>query len=410
MKPITLTLLLTGVAAAALALSAQSQSAAGQSPDTAAVVKGNDAFAVDLYQQLSAKEGNLFFSPYSISNALAMTYAGARGQTAAEMERALHLPLGQDKLHPAFGALVRQINGSGQPRKYALTVANRLWGQKDYDFRQDFLKLTHDHYDAGLKEVDFSNAAEAARKEINAWVEEQTKDKIKELIKPNAFDKDTRLVLTNAIYFKAAWHYPFAKGATAPGKFLLPGNKAVEVPLMYQTIDAAYYYNGGSFALLDLPYKSGELSMVVLLPKDVDGLPALEKSLSADKLVAWMSKVGYAKVNLTLPKFKVTSEFMLNDALAALGMKLAFTELADFSGMTTRDKLYISSVVHKAFIDVHEDGTEAAAATAMSTKVVFGIEPVVEPVTFRADHPFVYLIRDNRAGSILFMGRVANPQ
>jgi serpin B len=376
-------------------------------PDVATVVKGNDAFALDLYQQLRAKDGNLFFSPYSISTALAMTYAGARGQTATEMEKTLHFTLGQERLHPAFGALVRQVNGHGQPRKYELTVANRLWGQKNYDFHQDFLKLTEDHYGAGLKEVDFVKATEAARKTINGWVEEQTRDKIKELLQPGILNANTRLVLTNAIYFKASWHRAFDKGATAPGKFLLPGNKDVEVQLMHQTVDAGYF-NGGNFALLDLPYEKGDLSMVVLLPKDVDGLPALEKSLSADKLAGWLAKRGHAKVILTLPKFKVTSAFELKDALTALGMKTAFTPAADFRGITTRDQLFISAVVHKAFVDVHENGTEAAAATAVVVeKSESGGHP--DLVTFRADHPFVFLIRDNQSGSILFMGRVVQP-
>jgi serpin B len=401
-------LALAAGACAALAASLCSvASAQPPHPDVATVVKGNDAFALDLYQQLSGKDGNLFFSPYSISTALAMTYAGARGQTATEMEKTLHFTLGQDRLHPAFGALVRQVNGHGQPRKYELTVANRLWGQKNYDFHRDFLKLTEDHYGAGLKEVDFVKATEAARKTINGWVEEQTKDKIKELLQPGILNANTRLVLTNAIYFKASWLRPFNKGATAPGKFLMPGNKDVEAQLMHQTVDAGYF-NGGNFALLDLPYEKGDLSMIVLLPKDVDGLPALEKSLSADKLAGWLAKRGHAKVVLTLPRFKVTSEFLLNEELRALGMKTAFTKAADFSGMTTRDQLFISAVVHKAFVDVHENGTEAAAATAvvMEKKADAG----GQLVTFRADHPFVFLIRDNQSGSILFMGRVANPQ
>jgi serpin B len=299
-----------------------------------------------------------------------------------------------------------------------LAVANRLWGQKNYDFHQDFLKLTHDHYGAGLKEVDFIQAAEAARQEINAWVTEQTKDKIKGLLPPGVLDKDTRLVLTNAIYFKGSWQRAFARAATAPGKFLLPGNKtvarrrgypAVEAQMMYQTADAGYF-NGGTFALLDLPYENGDLSMIVLLPKDVDGLPALEKALSADKLAGWLAKRGQTKVYLTLPRFKLTSEFQLKDVLDALGMKTAFTEEADFSGMTTRTKLSISAVVHKAFVDVDENGTEAAAATAAKGGVLSADPNQPEPVTFRADHPFVFLIRDNQSGSILFMGRVANPQ
>jgi serpin B len=376
-------------------------------PDVASVVKGNDAFAVDLYQQLATKDGNLFFSPYSISNALAMTYAGARGNTAAEIQKTLHFTLGQDKLHPAFADLIKKISGNGQPRKYQLTVANRLWGQKDYGFHADFLKLTQTHYGAGLKEVDFIGATEAARQAINAWVEEQTKDKIKELLQPDVLSVDTRLVLTNAIYFKAAWLREFNEKATAPGKFLLPGNKDVQVPLMHLTTDAGYY-DGGSFALLDLPYEDNQLSMVVVLPKEVDGLPALAKSLTSAKLGEWLSKRAYRPVDVTLPKFKFTSQFRLKGALTALGMKTPFSGAADFSGMTTRDNLFISDVIHKAFVDVHEKGTEAAAATAVILDKKKG-GPLDEPVTFRADHPFVFLIRDNQTGSILFLGRLARP-
>jgi serpin B len=407
MKPFVLTLFLSSAAALPLPHSAPAQPVPGKNADVAAVVKGNDEFALDLYQQLAKKDGNLFFSPYSISNALAMTYAGARGKTAAEMEKTLHFSLGQDQLHPAFAALIKQINGNGQLRKYQLTVANRLWGQKDYDFHADFLKLTQEYYGAGLKEVDFIKATEAARQAINAWVEEQTKDKIKELLKKGILSPNTRLVLTNAIYFKAAWQHAFAEGATAPGKFLLPDNKGVQVPLMHQTTSAGYY-NAGDLALLDLPYEDGQLSLVVLLPKDVAGLPALEKSLTQAQMSEWMIKRQFRPVQITLPKFKITSEFQLNEVLAALGMPTAFTTKADFSGMTTRDQLFISAVVHKAFVDVHEKGTEAAAATAvvMDKKASAKTE---EPVTFRADHPFVFLIRDNQSGSILFMGRLANP-
>jgi serine protease inhibitor len=384
----------------------RSQSSAKKDPDCAAVVKGNNAFAVDLYQQLRTPDGNLFFSPYSISTALAMTYDGARGQTAEEMAKTLHFALDQDKLHPAFAALIRATTGAGKPREYELTVANRLWGQKGLGFRPDFLKLTQDQYGAGLAEVDFYQAAEQARQTINAWVEQQTKKKIVELLKPGVVDDSTSLVLTNAIYFKAAWAHVLDKKATRPGDFRLPGNKTIQVPLMEGSVPAAVY-DGGSFTVLDLPYAQHDLSMVLLLPKAVDGLPALEKSLTASNLSSWLSKIQRAQVALTLPKFKVTSEFRLNKELMALGMPTAFTPAADFSGMTSQERLYIGLVIHKAFVDVHEEGTEAAAATAVVMKRL--AMEVLPAATFRADHPFVFLIRDNTTGSILFMGRVAQP-
>jgi serpin B len=403
MKSFTLTLVLSAVLVLGLTPAVESQE--GKAPEFTLLVKSNDEFAVDLYHQLGKNDGNLFFSPYSISNALAMTYAGARGQTAAEIAKTLHFVLPADKLHPAFAALIKQLNGDGQARKFELTVANRLWGQQGLGFEPDFLKVNQDYYGAGLKEVNYG-APEAARQEINAWVEQQTKDKIKELIKPNLITVDTRLVLTNAIYFKASWHRVFDAKATAAGKFLLPGGKTVDVPLMHQLVDAGYL-DGGSFALLDLPYEQGDLSMVIMLPKEVAGLAALEKSSTAAKLAAWLSKREHAKVKVTLPKFKLTSEFRLDEALKSLGMKTAFVPAdADFSAMTKRERLWISAVVHKAFVDVHEKGTEAAAATAV---IMEKKSAPAEPVTFRADHPFVFLIRDNHTGSILFMGRVMNP-
>jgi serpin B len=408
MKYLVPTLLLTGFVGLAAARAADDV-VQGKPADSAGVVKDNNAFALDLYHQVSGMDGNLFFSPYSISTALAMTYAGARGETAAEMAKTLHFTLGQDELHPAFGQLIRDINGDGKDRKYQLTTANRLWGQKGYDFQADFLKLTQKDYGAGLQEVNFAGAPDAARKTINAWVEEQTKDKIKELLQPGIITGNTRLVLTNAIYFKASWFRPFRKEATAPGKFRLPDGTSVDVPMMHQT-ESAGYLKGDTFALLDLPYERGDLSMIVLLPKEVGGLPALEKELTAEKLGTWLAKRQPAEVRLTLPKFKMTSEFLLNGALAKLGMKKAFDpKQADFSGMTTRDQLFISAVVHKAFVDVHEAGTEAAAATAVVMEKKDAAGGVPEPIPFTADHPFIFLVRDNRTGSVLFMGRVARP-
>ncbi|MCI0456905.1 MAG: serpin family protein [Gemmataceae bacterium] len=399
MRPLSRALVL-GVA---LAVPAAGQPQPRLNPDTATLVKDNNTFALDLYRQLAQKDGNLFFSPYSISNALAMTYSGARGQTATEMEKTLHFSLGQQRLHPAFHELIGQLGAKG--RKYQLTVANRLWGQKEYGFLPDFLKLTEASYGAGLKEVDFIKATEEARKAINAWVEQQTNDKIKELIKPGILTVDTRLVLTNAIYFKAAWMHPFREKATAPGMFHLADGKQVKVPMMRGGV-RTNYLKGDTFEALELPYEQRDLSMVVLLPKKADGMAAFEKMLTPANLSAWLRKLSDHQVDVTLPKFKITAEFMLKDTLSQMGMPIAFQRgKADFSGMTSREKLFISHVVHKAFVDVNEAGTEAAAATA----VVIERESAPPPATFRADRPFVFLIRDNRTGSILFVGRVSNP-
>jgi serpin B len=375
-------------------------------PDLPAVVEGNTRFALDLYGRLRGQEGNLFFSPYSISAALAMTSAGARGETADEMAKVLHLSLGAERLAAAEGALAKQINGGGQKRGYQLRTANALWGQKGFAFRPEFLKLTADGYGAPLHEVQFGDS-EGARKTINAWVERQTEEKIKDLIKPGVLDANTRLVLTNAIYFKGDWQLQFKKDQTRDEPFQLGGDKTVPAPLMHQQARFAYL-DGPDFQLLEMPYAGKDLSMVVLLPKKLDGLASLEKELTAANLGRWLKGAQEQKVQVALPRFRLTAEFGLNKALAELGMPSAFSESADFSGMGgSKGELYLSAVVHKAFVDVNEEGTEAAAATG-AVVAARALGPVV-PV-FRADHPFVFLIRDRRSDSVLFLGRLASPQ
>lgn len=375
-------------------------------PVWAAVVKGNNQFAFDLYGRLREKEGNLFFAPNSISTALAMTYAGARGDTASEMAKALHFAQPPDELHPAFAALLKELNGEGKKRGYQLSVANALWGQKGEGFKDDFLKLTKDNYGAGFRQVDFARATEAARQEINAWVEKRTRDKIKDLLKPGVLDPLTRLVLTNAVYFKGDWESPFKKDRTRDEAFDDGGGTKAKVPMMHQATKFKYH-DAGSLQVLEMPYAGKELSMVVLLPKKVGGLADLEKSLTADKLADWLGKAREQQVIVSLPRFKTTSELSLNRPLEALGMKKAFQMPgADFSGMNGREDLYITAVVHKAFVDVNEEGTEAAA----STGVVIGLRAVpAQRPEFRADHPFVFLVRDTRSGSVLFLGRLVNP-
>lgn len=378
-------------------------------PDVASVVRDNNTFAFDLYGQLAQQDGNLFFSPYSISNALAMTYAGARGETAKQMATTLHFTLEQERLHPAFGSLRHEILGADPERKvnrkFELETANRLWGQMDYNFLPDFLKTTEDNYGAGLRQVDFITARDEARKTINAWVEEQTHDKIKELIKPDILSEDTRLVLTNAIYFKSAWYRPFKAEQTKDGEFTRADGKKVTAKLMNGS-NRTNYFKGKDFEILELPYEGHELSMIVVLPNNADGLPAFEKRLTTSSLTEWLDKMTDHMVEVTLPRFALTSEFMLKGVLSEMGMPIAFErDNADFSGMTTQDRLFISHVVHKAFVDVNEAGTEAAASTAVLMERL----SMPQPATFRADHPFVYLIRDNRTGSILFLGRVVDP-
>jgi serpin B len=399
-------LTLIPLAIAAVLLGSAGLDAAKPASDDRAVVRGNTKFACDLYAQLRSTKGNLCFSPYSISTALAMTYGGARGDTAKEMASTLHFTLNQQRLHPAFARLMRTLDGRDKRRSYRLDVANALWGQQGYRFLRAFEKLNADNYGAGLRRLDFVNDREKARQTINAWVERHTNRKIKNLLAKGVLNDRTRLVLTNALYFKAPWQSPFVEGATKTENFHLADGGKVRVPLMRKE-GRFGYLKGDGFQALELPYKGGDLSMVVFLPARADGLANFEKRLTAGNLAQWLPKIKWDQVRVFFPRFRVTSEFSLKKALAALGMKQAFSRAADFSGMTGSKELFISAVVHKTFVDVNEKGTEAAAATG----VVVGLKGLPPPpkATFRADHPFVFLIRDNRSGSFLFLGRVAKP-
>jgi serpin B len=404
---ITLGIIGSLVALAAAAPEQGRKGAAGN--DVAAVVKGNTEFALSLFGKLRAQSGNLFCSPYSISTALAMTYAGARGPTAAEMAKALDFTLGPGRLHPAVGALQnRLIKGSGPKHGYQVNVANALWGQEHFGFLPDFLNLTRRDYGAGLREVNFQSDPEAARRVINAWALQQTHDRIKGLLPQGLLTTDTRLVLTNAIYFKGFWAEQFKKANTKQEPFKLAGGGQVQVPLMHRT-GHFQYHDGGDFQALELPYRGKNLALLVLLPKRVDGLAALEGRLTAANLATWLGRLREQEVQVALPRFKVTRAFNLNQVLESLGMRQAFVAGgADFTEMsgTGGRRLFIQAVVHKAFVDVNEEGTEAAAATGVA--IAKEAAPA-EPAVFRADHPFVFLVRDHRSGSVLFLGRLTNP-
>ncbi len=375
--------------------------------DRAALVEGDNAFAVELYGRLRNQSGNLFFSPESISTALAMAYAGARGNTASEMAKTLHFTLPPAQLHPAMGALLGDLNAAHAG--YQLSVANALWAQRGYTFLPDFLKVMNNDYGAGLNQVDFKGSTEAARLTINHWVEQKTANKIQDLLQPGALRSSTRLVLTNAIYFKGDWQTQFDKAQTKDEDFHVSPAQTKKAPLMHRE-GAFNYFNGGTFQALEIPYKSNELSMVVLLPNDPGSLPALEQSMSATKMQQWLHQLApVPKVIVTMPKFKTTQQFELGDTLAAMGMPQAFSASANFSGMTGNRDFFISAVIHKAYIDVNEEGTEAAAATAVTMRALAMRAPNPAPPVFRADHPFVFLIRDHASNSILFMGRMADP-
>ena len=393
--------------------------------DEKLVVEGNNRFALQLYQKLRGDEGNLFLSPYSISTALAMTYAGARGQTEAQMAEVLQFPTwrevwlarrmtredqsasAQKRFAAAFGKIVKDLNAAGSEAQYELRVANALWGQKDYEFLSSFTKRVEAAYGGKLQELDFVTAAEQARKTINAWVEKQTNDKIKDLIRPGVLDAMTRLVLTNAIYFKGNWASQFDEDRTREAPFTLGSGEKVQTPMMNQRAQFGYAETD-ALQVLELPYVGEELSMAILLPKTTDGIAALEGDLIAENLVTWLGRIRKREVIVSIPKFKMTSKFSLAPVLASMGMPLAFSRNADFSGMTGKPNLFISAVIHQAYVDVNEEGTEAAAATAVAIKLT-SIGPDRTPV-FKADHPFVFMIRDARSGSILFLGRVLNPK
>lgn len=382
------------------------------SREQALLEEGNSAFAFELYQALREEDGNLFYSPYSISLALAMTYAGASGKTADQIADTLHFPLDQGRLHPAFNWLDAELasRGKGAAGKdgkgFRLNVVNAIWGQKDYEFLPAFLDVLAENYGAGLRILDFINETEESRLTINAWVSNQTEGRIEELIPQGAIDAMTRLVLTNAIYFNAAWKYSFDKDATSPGPFYLLKGGQVTVPMMKQT-ESFGYTAGQGYQAVELPYDGGELSMVILLPAS-GNFAAFEKGLEAEQVSDIISELQPSEVALTMPKFKFESQFSLKDTLARMGMPTAFSPSeADFSGMTRNRELFISDVLHKAFVAVDEAGTEAAAATAVIME--FTAMPET-PVEVTIDRPFIFLIRDIETGAILFVGRVLNPE
>ncbi len=379
--------------------------------DDVSVAQGNNKFALALYDKLREEKGNLFFSPYSISTALAMAYAGAKGQTQAQMADVLHFPTGPNdvnatKFQSVFGQIIKDLNARGAAGDYELAVANALWGQKGYSFLKEYLLLIETNYGGGLNEVDFVGAAEAARQTINKWVEQKTKDKIKDLIPQGMLNNSTRLVLTNAIYFKGKWANQFKKERTQDEPFTLLDGQKINVPMMSQT-EKFGYTEAEDFQLLELPYVKDELAMIILLPKKINGVADFEKKLTSENLSRWMGELHKQKVVVSVPRFKMTQQFGLADTLRSMGMADAFSaQLADFSGMTGTRELFISAVVHKAFVDVNEEGTEAAAATGVG--MAMSAAPQKMPV-FRADHPFIFLIRDNKSASILFIGRVMEP-
>lgn len=375
--------------------------------DAKPLVEANNRFAFDIYARLRGQGGNLFLSPFSISTAFGMTYAGAAGQTAEEMANVFHFPLPQGRLHPTFGALVRSLDRGIALGGYELRVANRTWGQQGFPFRDEFVRITREDYGAEMQQADFARNAESARKNINAWVAEQTNDRIRDLFPPGTIDSYTRLVLANAIYFKGLWSAQFDRAKTQDAPFYLSATNPVLVPTMKREDKARMAPLSGA-RMLELPYKGGDLSMLIVLPHQFDGLSELEASLTPDALRAAVAALEETPgaIPIAIPRFRIESKFMLGTTLSDMGMPSAFLfGAADFSGMDGRRDLYIAHAIHQSFVEVNEEGTEAAAATGISVGATS-----LPPVSFVANHPFLFVIHDNVTGSILFMGRVMDPR
>ncbi len=382
---------------------------AGATPEKVnSVVNANNQFAFELYSKYKDdpkhENTNIFFSPYSISTALAMTYEGARGQTAEEMQSVLHFPENPDVRRPAFARIHNDINS--RDKEYQLSTANALWAQKDYQFLDEYFNITEKYYGGKVTNLDFIKETEKSRVTINKWVEVQTNDKIKDLIPPGVLDSMTRLVLTNAIYFKGAWVLQFDKSKTRETDFRVSPTSTVKAQMMSLTGEKAKfnYAETEDLQILEMPYDGEDLSMLVLLPKE-DTLDKLEQSLNEEKLNEWRNMLQERKIDVYMPRFKFETKYFMVQCLAEMGMPTAFSIQADFSGMTGKEDLYISQVIHQAFVEVNEEGTEAAAATA----VVMKMNSAEFSTMFKADHPFIFIIQQKETGNILFLGKVMDP-
>ncbi len=375
---------------------------------TSNLARSDNQFAFDLYSRLSIEKGNVFFSPYSLSSALGMAYEGARDKTAQEMRAVLHLSTDNVDRQSGISTFIHQIN---RPDKaYELAVANALWAQKTYPFKGAYVSLVKDIYSAEVRNLDFKSDLDASRLTINSWVSQHTQNRINDLLPPGSISSDTRLILTDAVYFKGQWDTPFRKQFTKPDTFWVDPGQAVQVEMMQLNGKSFNYTDNDQSQILQLPYQGKDLSMLIILPrlKDIQGL---EKMLTLGVIEQWQDGMAFQKVNVFLPKFRFDSSHQMSDILEKMGMKLAFDgQNADFSGMTGDKGLFIDKVYHKAWIDVDEEGTEAAGATAIGIKALaMRFEPL-QPKVFRADHPFIFVIQENKTGHILFMGRVSDPR
>ncbi|MFH1866773.1 MAG: serpin family protein [Patescibacteria group bacterium] len=367
------------------------------------VANANNKFAFDLYSELNKSEnGNVFYSPYSISAALAMTYEGAKGQTADEMKSVYHFPE-SDILRSNFAAIYNKINKGA--KDYEFRTGNALWVQQDYPFLEGYTSRVEKYYGGKAANLDYVKETEKSRQTINSFIGEQTNNKIKDLIPAGFLNAMTRLVLTNAIYFKGIWEWEFDKADTREGDFKITPDNIVKTAMMNMNPDKARfnYSDTEDLQILELPYKGDEISMLVLLP--TNNLDTIGSNLTAEKLNEYKSQMKETKLDsISLPKFDFDTKYFMNETLGALGMPTAFSANADFSGMTTAEKIWIDFVIHQAYIKVDEKGTEAAAATAVGM-----VRSAMPRNVFRADHPFIFIIQEKDTGNILFLGRVVNP-
>ncbi|MCD6493517.1 MAG: serpin family protein, partial [Archaeoglobaceae archaeon] len=374
--------------------------------------EANNQFALDLYLKLSNNKGNIFFSPYSISSALAMVYEGAKNETAEEIKNVFHFPDNKTILRNSFEELYLEINNDSD-KKYELHTANTLWIQNDFKILEEYISVIKRYYHGEARNLNFKSDPEGSRKIINEWVYEQTNHTIEELIPPSSIDESTRLVITNAIYFNGKWASSFDKSNTRLDDFWIGPNRSIKVPMMRQT----NYFNYAEFKnmqVLEMPYAGNKLSMIILLPKgrNESSLKDVEKSLTMNKIKTIRTNLWKQKVEVIIPKLKFVKDYGLKKTFFEMGISKAFSPFfADFSGITGDRSLYISKILHKAFIDVNEEGTEASAATAVILPVLIGPGKISmpPPILFKADHPFVFIIQDKTSGAILFIGRVSNP-
>ncbi len=397
-------------------LAAGAAPARSQGDDTTMLVAGNNAFAFDFYRQAAGQDdANLIFSPFSISQAFGMLWAAARADTAQQIADTMHYPLAQDELHPAFAALLSDLSerdtAGGDGERLQLNIANALWAQQDFPFREAYIDLVREFYGGGLFFADFIATPDRAREDINRWIEDETKEKIRDMLGPGAIGSDTRMVLVNAIYFNGAWLYPFEEFATQDDTFTLLDGSTVTVPMMSQQ-ESFGYMQGEGFQAVELPYFGGDVAMLIVLP-DEGQFEAVRSGLDAERFDAIRQSLAPETVRLTMPRWEFESALDLKASLAAMGMADVFDrERADLSGMfdpaAVGENLFVSAALHKAYIGVDEAGTEAAAATAIIVGVTSA--PVqVELIELRLDRPFVYTIVDRQTGSILFLGQVMNP-